>query len=466
VVKILISAGADVNVGNNMGQTPLDLAEQRGDTEIIELLKKHGAKKDTTLLGAAVSGDIEQVKLLISKSADVNAKNRRGNTPLYLAAQNGHKDVAELLIAKGADVNAKDNNGSTLLHWACFKNNKDIAKLLIGKGAEVNVKNNANVTPLLTAATFGRITMAELLIDKGADVNAKNSLETTSLHMAARNGFKDVVELLIAKGADVNVSNNAGVTPLGMAEEKGHTEIVELLKKHGAKEDTIKIELRLLLGPSDAREVKEFLERENVEPSQISGDPNTRGYLLNAGQVEQILELERLNAEYKLLMNPTLEVLDGKTAKISSSQRVDYVSGYSEPNRPSEEPKPIRDSVEIGDRLHVKPKLQPDGQGAMEVYFDFVISNFTGYEKFMYKGKYPYEIPIIEKIAAAAHYTVASGQTLLLCGWKITSYRDDGRTEKKEQELLVLVTTQKVEPKDAQDGGEIVEIRRKNGVNE
>lgn len=236
VVKILISAGADVNVGNNMGQTPLYLAEQRGDTEIIELLKKHGAKKDTTLLGAAVSGDIEQVKLLISKSADVNAKNQRGNTPLYLAAQNGHKDVAELLIAKGADVNAKDNNGSTLLHGACFKNNKDIARLLIGKGAEVNVKDNANVTPLLTAATFGRITIAELLIDKGADVNAKNSREITSLHMAARNGFKDVVELLIAKGADVNVSNNAGVTPLDMAEERGNTEIVELLRKYGAKE--------------------------------------------------------------------------------------------------------------------------------------------------------------------------------------------------------------------------------------
>jgi len=96
----------------------------------------------------------------------------------------------------------------------------------------------------------------------------------------------------------------------------------------------------------------------------------------------------------------------------------------------------------------------------MEVYFEFEISNITGYEKFMYKEKYPYEIPIIEKIAIAAHYKVAAGETMLLCGWKIT----DGRTEKKE--LLVLITAQKVEPKNAQDGAEIVEIRRKNGVKE
>jgi len=214
---------------------------------------------------------------------------------------------------------------------------------------------------------------------------------------------------------------------------------------------------------SDAREVKEFLERENLESSQIQGDPNTRGYLLNAGQVEQLLELARLNAEYKLLMNPTLEVVDGKTAMVRSSAKRDYVSGYSEPNRPSEEPKPIQDSVEIGDRLQVKPKLLPDGQDTMEVYFDFEISNFTGYEKFMYKEKYPYEIPIIEKISAAVHYTVAAGQTMLLCGWKITD-RSDVRTEKKD--LLVLITTQKVEPKNTQDGGKIVEIRRKNGAKE
>jgi len=269
-----------------------------------------------------------------------------------------------------------------------------------------------------------------------------------ALHQAVADGDIERVKSLIANGVDINAKDNEGRTALTLAKEKEHEEIVVLLRMHEAKEDTIKIELRLLLGPSDSREVKDFLERENLESSQIQGDPNSQLYLLNAGQVAQLLELARLNAEYKVLMAPIITVVDGKTATVSSAQRINYISGYNEPNQPSEEPKPIQDSVEIRDLLHVRPKLQPDSQDTMAVYFDFEISNFTGYEKFMYKGKYPYKIPIIEKITVATHYTVAAGQTLLMCGWKITD-KYDIRTDKKE--LLVLITTQKVEPKKEND---------------
>ena len=285
-----------------------------------------------------------------------------------------------------------------------------------------------------------------------------------ALHKAVADGDIERVKSLIAKGVDINTRDKEGRTALTLAKENEHKEIVVLLRMHEAKEDIIKIDLRLL-ETTDAREVKDFLERENLESAHIQRDPNTRAYhayLLNAGQVEQILELARLNAEYKVLMNPTLEVIDGKTAMISSSQRLNYISGYSEPNRPSEEPIPIQDSVEAGDRLQVKPKLQPNSQDTMKVYFDFEISKITGYEKLMYKGKYPYKIPIIEKIAAEVHYIVDAGKTLLLCCWKITDRAD--RTKKNE--LLILITTQIVEPKNTHELSEIVERKSKNGAKE
>jgi beta-lactamase regulating signal transducer with metallopeptidase domain len=283
-----------------------------------------------------------------------------------------------------------------------------------------------------------------------------------SLHQAAADGDLEQVKSLIAKGVDINARDKEGRTALTLAKENEHEEIVVLLRMHEAKEDLIKIDL-FLLSTTDTREVKEFLERENLEPSHIQGDPNTRAYVLNAGQVEQLQELTRLNADYKVLMAPTLEVIDGKTANVSSSAKRDYVSGYSEPNRPSEEPKPIQESVEIRNRLQVIPRLLPDSQDTMKVYFEFEISQFTGYEKHMYKEKYPYEIPIIQKIAMAAHYQVASGETLLLCGWKITD-KVDGRSVKKE--LLILIKNTKIEPENVQGGGEIVEVRRKNGAKE
>ena len=65
---------------------------------------------DISIHKAARSGNIEAVKLLIANGADVNARDKDGETPLHKASSRGEKEIIELLIAKGADVNAKDNS--------------------------------------------------------------------------------------------------------------------------------------------------------------------------------------------------------------------------------------------------------------------------------------------------------------------------------------------------------------------
>jgi len=66
---------------------------------------------------------------------------------LHRATWDGHKEVVELLISKGADVNAKDMYGKTPLHRAC-EGEKGIAELLIDKGVDVNAEDNDGETPL------------------------------------------------------------------------------------------------------------------------------------------------------------------------------------------------------------------------------------------------------------------------------------------------------------------------------
>ena len=205
IVKLLISKGADIRATNFMNQTPRDVAFNQGYSEIVELLENNdGAKTGSPdLLQAITSGDIEQVRLLISQGADIKTKNNLGQTPLHLACRIGNKTIVELLVKNGANVNAKNNPGGTPLNLACQGNNKDIV---------------------------------ELLIDNGANINNKNNNGTTPLHQACENGLKDIAAFLITKGADVNVKDKAGSSPLDLVKKKGNTEIVELLKKNGATE--------------------------------------------------------------------------------------------------------------------------------------------------------------------------------------------------------------------------------------
>jgi ankyrin repeat protein len=74
--------------------------------------------------------------LLLAKGAEVNAKNKWGETPLHIAAFKSRKDVAELLLAGKAEVNAKDNKDSTPLHAAKLKGNADLVELLRQHGGQ------------------------------------------------------------------------------------------------------------------------------------------------------------------------------------------------------------------------------------------------------------------------------------------------------------------------------------------
>jgi len=98
--------------------------------------KKRAAKPTESLHQAVASGDIDQIKSLISRGADVNAKDRSSRTPLHYAARWGHKDVVELLLAKDADVNGKDNQGQTPLSLAEEEAHKQIVELLRKHGAK------------------------------------------------------------------------------------------------------------------------------------------------------------------------------------------------------------------------------------------------------------------------------------------------------------------------------------------
>ena len=149
IAELLIAEGADVNAKTNDGKTPLDEAINPfyKKTEIANLLRKHGGKHGT-IHSAVGGGDVEAVKEFLVDGADVNVKDKRGFTPLHWASISGRKEAVELLIDNGADVNAMRGGGGPPLSYAASWGHEEIVELLIANGADVNVKDAFSETPL------------------------------------------------------------------------------------------------------------------------------------------------------------------------------------------------------------------------------------------------------------------------------------------------------------------------------
>lgn len=128
---------------------------------------------------AAEVGDANQVQRLLSKGADVNARDGAGFTPLFYAAHKGHIQVSEILVAGGANVNAKDSYDNTPLHYAAVSGRYDVCKLLIAKGANVNAQNLMGGTPLAMARAGGHSEIVELLSGSEAAVRAPDRAGST-----------------------------------------------------------------------------------------------------------------------------------------------------------------------------------------------------------------------------------------------------------------------------------------------
>jgi len=204
--------------------------------------ESEAAQLAASLLGAVKVGDIEQVKLLLSRGAEINATDSLGRTALHGAVANGRKDIVQLLLAQGANVDATDASGQTPLHWASARPAWADSALLLAKGAKVNARDNRGNTPLHCAAgsTYSvGADFLEFLLAQGADVNARNEQGQTPLHLVSltRRQHKQR-ELrggaLLAHGAQVDATDKTGRTPLHVAAQNGQAMAVELLLAKGA----------------------------------------------------------------------------------------------------------------------------------------------------------------------------------------------------------------------------------------
>ena len=167
-IRQLLMRGFDANARDPQGQHGLILAIREPSPKVaIALvdapkinLNALNALGESSLMLAALKGQLELATKLIAKGADVN---KTGWTPLHYAASNGHVDVIKLLIENHAYIDAESPNGSTPLMMAGMYGNAQSVKLLLEEGADSLLKNQIGLTALQFAQRANRPDSAELL---------------------------------------------------------------------------------------------------------------------------------------------------------------------------------------------------------------------------------------------------------------------------------------------------------------
>ena len=165
----LLRRGFDPNTLDPKGQPGLILALQNGsDKAFIALMAStqtkaelRNSKDESPLMLAAIKGNLEAVKLLIARDADVN---KPGWTPLHYAASAGsprHTEIIALLLEHHAFIDATSPNGTTPLMMAAHYGSEQAVQLLLNEGADPTMRNQLGLTAADFALRVGRKESAE-----------------------------------------------------------------------------------------------------------------------------------------------------------------------------------------------------------------------------------------------------------------------------------------------------------------
>jgi glutamate dehydrogenase len=176
----------------------------------------------------AAKGTAKELAAL-SKEVDVSAADYDSRTALHVAAASGNLENVRWLISRGAALNPLDRWKATPLSEAMRNNQIEVAQVLKAAGGYSSTVDELT-TDFISAAGAGNTDRVRALLAQGMPASSADYDNRTALHLAASEGNLAVVKLLVEADADTNAADRWGSTPIQDAVRNGHIEVAEFLK--------------------------------------------------------------------------------------------------------------------------------------------------------------------------------------------------------------------------------------------
>ncbi|KAK6359537.1 hypothetical protein TWF696_000691 [Orbilia brochopaga] len=243
LVTLLVRHKGDIFARGLHNFTPLHLASEKGHLAVVQALLElahdhvsivndRTTDGETPLILAAERHHIDVVRYLLDKGADVLAACKTGITPLHapipmLGPTHGDRpDMTEqtvrtccrafkLLITRGADIDAKNAAGHTPLSLTCSFGIETAVQYLIQVGADLDCRNLEGLTPLGEAIKNGQDSITGMLLNAGVNPELNHGRpQHTALHLAAAYSRTAIVQMLLGKNASISATDEGGGTML------------------------------------------------------------------------------------------------------------------------------------------------------------------------------------------------------------------------------------------------------------